>query len=170
MKTSLPAKATLCIADLEAVRAKIGCWRTVRPHDAEDILSDALYAWVRRAEIEAIRNPQAWLLRAAQLYTRNHRRRSRSPKCLIEGTDSRPGAPPSGDSSVRETVCEVLAGLPHNHRRIVELCDLQQLTVAGAARELGVSRSTAKSWRSRAHKSLGKNPRLIALAIKEFKS
>ena len=170
MSNQLP-RADLHLADVDAVRAKIARWPTLRPHDAEEVLADALYAFAQRPDITEIQNPQAWLLRAAQLYARNHRRRRPAPQTLNEWKEATSSkAFPSGDSAGHDIVREVLSELPVQYRRIIELCDLQQLTVADAARELRVCRSTAKSWRCRAHDRLRQNPRLVALVEKERKS
>lgn len=168
--TDRPPRAELCPADVDAVRDKISCWRSLRPHEADDILSDALYAFAQRARKEAIQAPQAWLLCAAQLYARNNRRRYLQLQALDEPSaiTSQEKLPP-GNRTALDAVQEVLSELPDQHRLIIELCDLQRLTVADAARELGVCRSTAKSWRCRAHNRLRHDPRLLAL-VKEPKS
>lgn len=166
-----PQRADLRPADVDAVRAKIACWRTLRPHVADDILCDALYAFAQRPDSKEIQNPQAWLLRAAQLYARNYRRRCPQLQALDEPSaiTSQEKLPP-GNCTALDAVQEVLSELQLDHQRIIELCDLQRLTIADAARELGVCRSTAKSWRCRAHNRLRHDPRLLALVKKEPKS
>lgn len=166
-----PQRADIRQADVDAVRAKIACWRTLRPHDADDILSDALYALAQRPDSKGIRNPQAWLLRASQLYARNNRRRRPQLQPLDE-----PSAIPASEElpldyrTDFDAVQAALNDLPLNHQRIIELCDLQALPIADAARVLGVCHSTAKSWRCRAHNRLRHDPRLLALVKKEPKS
>lgn len=166
-----PQRAGLRRADVEAVRAKIDCWRTLRPHEADDILSDALFALAQRPDRKEIQNPQAWLLRAAQLCARNNRRRRPQLQPLDEPSAITSSKQLSLDNCTEfDAVQEVLNELPLSHQRIIELCDLQRLTITDAARELGVCRSTAKSWRCRAHNRLRHDPRLLAIVTKEPKS
>jgi DNA-directed RNA polymerase specialized sigma24 family protein len=48
----------------------------------------------------------------------------------------------------------LLASLSASQRQVVELCDLGNISEADAARQLGISRSTAKSHHRRAHNCL----------------
>ena len=168
--TDRPPRAELRPADVDAVRDMISCWRSLRPHDADDILSDALYAFAQRFRKEAIQAPQAWLLCAAQLYARNRRRPLQLQLVHEPSAIASLKILPSDNCTAHAVVQEVLSELPDQHRRITELCNLQRLTVADAARELGVCRSTAKSWRCRAHNRLRHDPLLLALVTKELES
>lgn len=169
--SATPQRADICQADVDAVRAKIACWPMLRPHVADDVLSDSLYAFAQRPDSKEIQNPQAWLLRAAQLSAQNYRRRCPQLRALdAPSAMTSPERLSPGNCTAFATVREVLSELPPDQQRIIELCDLQRLTIADAARELGVCRSTAKSRRCRAHNRLRHDPRLLALIEKEPKS
>ncbi|CAM5736520.1 sigma-70 family RNA polymerase sigma factor [Mycolicibacterium aubagnense] len=73
--------------------------------------------------------------------------------CIDVAADGEPAAPPEAEQSIStapDRVAAVLAALPDNYRRILELRFLQTRSIKESAAELGVSVANAKVLQHRA--------------------
>jgi RNA polymerase sigma factor (sigma-70 family) len=145
--------------------------------DRDEIASESLMRLAKKIHYGLlIENPVAWLLSAAKFIRRERWRELRRTFTVREEEPDRrwngkrlPVARQREHSAAKKTervriaVAHALDQLPEGQRRVVELCDMQGRSESEAARELGVCRSTAKSWHKRADASLRDNHELRRL-------
>ena len=149
-----PSQNCRCYTDAdtaaEAVRSYV---RRRVPHaqDAEDITQDTLLRIYR--SVEDLREAsafEAWMYRIARSAITDHYRRApRQPVPLdpsdIELTSGPADDAPTAETQVASCLRTLLAHLPAEHRRALELTDLGDLTQQQAADQLGLSTSGVKS-------------------------
>jgi RNA polymerase sigma factor (sigma-70 family) len=133
-------------------------------HDAEDAFQATFLVLVREARRLRVRDSLGpWLYEVARrvsLFARTARMRRRrhehaAAMLSAEGVAAGPGA---GDQLERDesalTIQSEIARLPERFRACLILCDLQGLTYAETARQLGVPVGTVQSRLARARKRL----------------
>jgi RNA polymerase sigma factor (sigma-70 family) len=130
---------------------------TRRPHDAEDAFQATFLVLARRAahvgRPELLAN---WLYGVAYrtaLETRTIRRRIEE---RVVPSAPEPTAPPQPDdvADLRCIIDEELAKLPEKHRTAIVLCDLEGLSRAAAAIQMGIPQGTLSSRLAYARKLL----------------
>lgn len=136
------------------------------PTDAEDLVQETLIRAYRAIDRFDGRHPRAWLLTILRNTWRNMNRRARPH--LLDSEDiilSVPAAGPDGRSGAEEQVLDgvldaelasALRALPHNHRAVVVLVDIDGLTYQEAADVLGIPPGTVTSRLHRARRRLRK--------------
>ena len=128
--------------------------------DAEDLVQDTLIRAYRAADRFDGAYPRAWLLTILR-HTHLNRARVRRPTLMQDGDSVESAlervAPPAASAeeivlgaTFDQAVAAALAELSENHRRVVELVDLQGLSYQEAADALGVPRGTVMSRLHRA--------------------
>lgn len=131
--------------------------------EAEDLVQDALVRAYRGIGGFDGRHPRAWLLTIVR-NTHLNRSRRRRP-ALLDDPDAeldRLARHPAGstveadvvDAALDDVVGECLRELPHDHRRIVELVDVEGLSYREAAEAVGVPIGTVMSRLHRARKRM----------------
>ncbi len=131
-----------------------------QPADAEDLVQDSLIRAYRAIDRFDGEHPRAWLLTILR-NTHLNRVRVRRPDLLRDGDTvertlevSGPSAVSAEDVVVSDTfeavVSEALAALPHKHRTVVTLVDIEGLSYQEAADVLGIPRGTVMSRLHRA--------------------
>lgn len=110
---------------------------------AQEILQETfLTAWDKRRSIRLVEgSPLPWLLTTCRHHARNHARRERRWRELLELREGSIAADPvDGDAAADlRWALEAVAGLPQGERAVTELCLLQGLSYRQAAERLGVS-------------------------------
>jgi len=158
MRPELRLVSNACYPDWEAVYEDNVAWvyRTIFARvgnraDAEDLTSEVFLAAMRPLRLTAsVAEVRAYLRTTARTVLAAHWRSTMGRE--ITTIDDLP-APVDGDaavSSAPQRVAEVLAGLPENYRRVLELRFLQGRSVREAAGDLGVSVANAKVLQHRA--------------------
>ncbi|VTR93350.1 sigma-70 family rna polymerase sigma factor : RNA polymerase sigma factor, sigma-70 family OS=Singulisphaera acidiphila (strain ATCC BAA-1392 / DSM 18658 / VKM B-2454 / MOB10) GN=Sinac_7487 PE=4 SV=1: Sigma70_r2: Sigma70_r4_2 [Gemmata massiliana] len=136
-----------------------GVCRRMLPNrqDAEDAFQATFLVLVRKsASVRPAERVGNWLhgvaVRAAQKAAAAARRRERSVEDVAD-----PAVVESGSwRDVLPILDEELRLLPDKYRSVIVLCDLEQMTRAAAARQLGVPEGTVAGWLARARALLGK--------------
>lgn len=143
------------------ILARVALSLTRSPADAEDLVQETLLAAFRGVDRFDGAHPRAWLLTIMRnAEAKRHRRRR--PTLLREadqsygweGTD-RAGVADSAEETVigrhfEVVVAECLQVLPHRHRQVVELVDIDGLSYQEAAGVIGVPVGTVMSRLHRA--------------------
>ena len=129
---------------------------TGRAHDAEDAFQAAFLVLARRAahvgRPESLAN---WLYGVAWRTARAARTARRRTEERVVPSAPDPVAPPPDDTAeLRRIVDEELARLPDKLRAAVVLCELEGLSRAAAAAQLGVPEGTLSSRLAAARKAL----------------
>ena len=140
--------------------------RLVRqPHDAEDVTAMVfLEAWRRRDAVRAVDGSIiAWLLVTTNNTVHNLERGRRRYRAALARM-SEPGHEPDHADGVADNldnkerdrrVRDAFASLSTADQNVITLCVLEELSLAEAARTLGVPVGTIKSRLSRAKRRLG---------------
>jgi RNA polymerase sigma-70 factor (ECF subfamily) len=127
-------------------------------HDAEDVLQETLMAALRgAASFDGRASVKTWLARilmrqAARAWNRERRSRAALPLDMCE-----PQAPSGGTVLAvdrRIDLATVLAQLPEDHRQILVLREVEQLSYAEIARVLDVPIGTVDSRLHRARREM----------------
>ena len=128
-------------------------------HDAEDVLQETLMAALRgAAAFDGRASVKTWLARilmrqAARAWNRERRSRAALPLDMCE-----PHATSSGGTALavdrRIDLAAVLARLPEDHRQILVLREVEQLSYAEIARVLNVPIGTVDSRLHRARREM----------------
>jgi RNA polymerase sigma-19 factor, ECF subfamily len=127
------------------LRNKLGC-----SHRAADLAHDVFLRLLTREEPVAIDQPRAFLTTVAQRTLANHWRREQIERACLDALAQVPAAlspSPEERAILLETLVEidrVLAGLPAQVRRAFLLAQLDGMSQADIAAELGISLSTVK--------------------------
>lgn len=127
--------------------------------DADDLVQDclerALGRWTQRRADGEVR---AWLFAILHNLAINGMRQSRrrgSPVALDDAPASMLAAPPAQDHAVRHwELMRALARLPDDHRSVLLLVSVEDLSYAETAAVLGVPMGTVMSRLSRAREAL----------------
>ncbi|MBN9460905.1 MAG: sigma-70 family RNA polymerase sigma factor [Burkholderiales bacterium] len=133
------------------LRRKLGCTQ-----NAADLAHDTFMRLLAREEPVAIEEPRAFLTTVAQRVLSNHRRRERIERAYLEVLAQVPEAlAPSLEERaiLLETLVEIdrlLGGLPPLVKRAFLHAQLDGMTHAGIAAELGISVTTVKRYLVRA--------------------
>lgn len=120
------------------------------PHEAEDVVQDALGRLWRRWSVEPLSNPWGYLLATIRNTVIDRHRRSASEHtkmARIMGSVAAQVDQPALDD--HDELASALALLPDAQRRTVVLRYLLDMSEAETARQLGVSAGAAKSNASR---------------------
>lgn len=133
------------------LRRKLGCTQ-----NAADLAHDTFMRLLAREEPVAIEEPRAFLTTVAQRVLSNHRRRERIERAYLEALAQVPEAlapSPEERAVLLETLVEIdrlLSGLPPLVKRAFLHAQLDGMTHAGIAAELGISVTTVKRYLVRA--------------------
>jgi RNA polymerase sigma-70 factor (ECF subfamily) len=132
---------------------------TRSPHEAEDLVQDALVRAYRALDRFDGRYPRAWLLTILR-NTHYNRLRKRTPDLLEDelaqklpgrGADARDGTSEAAlGSGFDPLVHDALKSLSIKHRQVIALVDLDGLTYQEAADMLGIPPGTVMSRLHRA--------------------
>lgn len=121
-------------------------WRRLgTSHDADDLAHDTFLRLIATREAHLLREPRAFLSTLAGGLLANHWRRQAIEKAYLEALAAQPQSlePSAEDRAlIIEALCEVdrmLASLPAKARKALLLVQLDGLTQAEVAAELGVS-------------------------------
>lgn len=147
---------------------------TRNPADAEDLVQDTLVRAFGAADRFDGRHPRAWLLTILRR-THLNRVRKKTPSLLADGGDAArtleelgPSLPSSEEVALsREfepVVAQALADLPGDFRAVVDLVDLQGLSYAQAADNLGIPKGTVMSRLHRARRRIRERLMDVGLA------
>ncbi|MCA8075581.1 sigma-70 family RNA polymerase sigma factor [Burkholderia cepacia] len=126
---------------------RLGC-----AHRAADLAHDTFMRLLARDEPIGADEPRAFLTTVAQRVLSNHWRRELIERAYLDALAQRPEAyapSPEERAVVLETLLEIdrlLDGLPLAAKRAFLLAQLDGLTQAEIARELGVSLATVKRY------------------------
>lgn len=116
---------------------------TPSSESAREVLQETfLTAWDKRRSIRMVDNsPLPWLLTTCRNHARNHARRERRWRELLElREESLAVDPVDGDAAADlRWALEAVAGLPDGERAVTEFCLLQGMSYREAAERLGVS-------------------------------
>ena len=122
-------------------------------HDAEDLTAEVFMAALRPLRVSAsVGEVRAYLIAAARTTLAGHWRRTlgREITTLDDDVAETVFADPPASSQVPERIATILATLPEQYRRILELRFLDGCSVREAAAQLGVSVANAKVLQYRA--------------------
>jgi len=122
-------------------------------HDAEDLTAEVFVAALRPLRVSAsVGEVRAYLLAAARTTLAGHWRRTlgREITSLDDDVAATMFADPPASSLVPDRIAAILAALPEQYRRILELRFLDGCSVREAAAQLGVSVANAKVLQYRA--------------------
>jgi RNA polymerase sigma-70 factor, ECF subfamily len=146
---------------------------TRNPHDAEDLVSEAvLRAFDHWEQYTLGTNARAWLFTILYHAFVNRKRSERREVPMPEDEDGHPvfevagDVDPEGafyDSFIDEEVTRAIDGLPEEYRAAVVLSDLHGLRYAEVAEVLGVPEGTVKSRLFRGRRMLQK--KLVRYAV-----
>ena len=129
------------------LRRKLGC-----THRAADLAHDTFLRVLSTPKLDEIREPRAWLRTVAHGVMVNHLRRQDIERAYCEALAAQPEtlAPsPEARALVLEALLQIdalLDGLPPRVRRAFLLSQLEGLTYADIAGQLGVSLSMVKKY------------------------
>ena len=129
---------------------------------AEDLTQESfLRAWQHLAQLRSGKSLKTWIYMIAANVSRQHWRRNK--KCCFDGIDdielsacAADNGCDTGDFEQLNRLKNEIAQLPMKFKQTVVLHYMQQLTIAEAARALGIREGTFKSRLSRALKTLRK--------------
>ena len=117
--------------------------------DTRDILQELFLRISRRPADEVLRDPQAWLFRAARNLTTDHCRRRGARNRALDRMANEPSLGPSEttrcDESHHARAAAALAALPEEQRVVVHLKIWENLTFARIAEVLDIPANTAAS-------------------------
>jgi RNA polymerase sigma-70 factor (ECF subfamily) len=122
-------------------------------HDAEDLTAEVFVAALRPLRVSAsVGEVRAYLLAAARTTLAGHWRRTlgREITTLDDDVAETAFADPPVSPQVPDRIAAILATLPEQYRRILELRFLDGCSVREAAAQLGVSVANAKVLQYRA--------------------
>lgn len=141
------------------------CRRVLRNDaDADDAVQATFLVLVRKASAVRDRNGLAnWLFGVAYNVALKARQMRTRRKVKESGVESRP--PEAVTADFAELLHAELAKLPAAARGVIVLCDLEQRTIADAARELGVPAGTVASRLARGREQLAKRLRRYGLSV-----
>ena len=123
--------------------------------DAEDLAEEVLMHTLKTLRLPApIHNVRAYLVKTARTVLADHWRRHYAARDATIELEQLPPASPTGpdNSAASERAERLLALLPDQFRRILELRFLRGYSVREAANELGVTESNARVMQFRALK------------------
>ncbi|MCX6623240.1 MAG: sigma-70 family RNA polymerase sigma factor [Acidobacteria bacterium] len=129
------------------------------PADAEDAAQEVLLRLYRnRGQLDAARDPSAWVYRVTVNVCRDALRRRRKTEPIDEARLAGPGTPEQllqEDQRIRQ-IERALARLPEKERAALVLRDLEDLPTSEVAKILGSSEATVRSQISSARVKLRK--------------
>ena len=160
-------------------------WRQLPVSDHDEAISRTLSRFAGKSQLNEIRRPDRWLLRAAKLVARELCRERRARNNLLDSmkhvncSDRRVNsaylhviADRDGDqienhanSPKVQIVRQVLDDLSPIDRQIAELCGIAELHPAEVGRRLSMPRSTVKSRWQRLRRKLSCHPDLHAILV-----
>jgi RNA polymerase sigma-70 factor (ECF subfamily) len=121
--------------------------------EAQDAVQEAYArAWRRWETVAAHPAPEAWVRLVIGRLARDRWRRLGRLNTLLRHTGPPTNAPPPSENTV--VLIKALRELPANHRRVLALHYLCDLSVDAIATETGVSANTVKSWLARGRQRL----------------
>jgi RNA polymerase sigma-70 factor (ECF subfamily) len=145
---------------LSAVRQRVRSM-VERPADAEDLVQEALLkAWRALSTFRAEASFRTWLIRIAVNEVLQERRRANWRFTLnldlVDGLTSREESPyeTAARQATRGSLLRTIASLPGKYRQVLVLCDLEEWSMAHAARRLGFGVPMLKSRLFRARRML----------------
>lgn len=118
--------------------------------DAADLAHDTFVRILAREQIAGMREPRAFLMTVAQGLLSNLRRRRKVEQAYLDALAALPvpsHPDPESCALVLETLLEIdrlLDGLPHRARRVFLMAQVDGMTQAAIAQELGVSLPTVR--------------------------
>lgn len=128
------------------------------PEAAQEVLQETfLTAWSKRRSVRLVDGSALpWLLTTCRNHARNHARRERRWRDLLELREESLAADPvDGDAaSDLRWALEAVAGLPDGERAVTELCLLRGLTYREAADRLDLSEAAVGKRLQRARTRL----------------
>jgi RNA polymerase sigma-70 factor (ECF subfamily) len=154
-----------CYPNWETVYADNANWvyrmifaRVGNYHDAEDLTADVFLAALRPLRTTAtIAHVRGYLRATTRTVLAAHWRQTRG--CEITSIDDVPDLPHEAEHAVNSATAQqvhrVLAALPDNYRRILELRFLQGCSVKESASQMSVSVANAKILQHRALRLAG---------------
>lgn len=149
-----------CYPDWETVYADNANWvyrmivkRIGNYHDAEDLTADVFLAALRPLRTTAtVAHVRGYLRATTRTVLAAHWRQTMS--CEITSIDAVADLPQDAEHAVNSATAQqvhrVLAALPHNYRRILELRFLQGCSIKESASQMAVSVANAKILQHRA--------------------
>ena len=156
-------------------------WRQLSVTEQDEIISDVLEAFRKKSmDGQQIAKPMHWLLAAAKrlkLATFRRRREMRIRHEVYQSTFI-PDRHHGDEGVVRSRVSRCIEDsrsleldsseewnqLNPDHKELFRLVFVEELQITEAAKVLGVSRSTAKSWIVRDRRTLSRDPQLRLMA------
>lgn len=131
------------------------------PHEAEDLAQATLVRCLQRWDrVRAADERDAYVYRILVNARHDRHRRRRAVEVPVDRLPDRGVADATGDVDLADAVDRALAGLSDEHRRVVVLRHLVQLSEVQTAAVLGVPVGTVKSRLSRALHLLAATPAL----------
>lgn len=116
---------------------------------AEEVVQDVFVtAWNRRADLEGLREPRAWLYRVAVNHVRHRRRAYARLTGFLSRWRTEPEAPGrTADDEAERTLAarrihRVVAAMPDKQREVFVLYELQELSGQEIAEILGINENT----------------------------
>jgi RNA polymerase sigma-70 factor, ECF subfamily len=148
------AEECRCYSDADALATAIRGFiaRRARPDDVDDITQETLLRLYRSAP--KLRDESAlegWMYQIARSALVDHHRRAAvraeavDPEQLDQYAYPEADEPPTGETALAGCLRPLLARVPDNYRRALELTDLGELTQGQAAARLGLTTSGMKS-------------------------
>jgi DNA-directed RNA polymerase specialized sigma24 family protein len=143
--------------------------RKLSAEERDEVIQQAAHAFCKRFPERGIcSRPVNWLIKSArilasELVRKRIERRGHEQAIESELLKHVPDRAPAADAAWRPVVEVALSELPEDERWAVLNCDMLDLTVAEAARERRVSRSTMFCWRQRGRNRLLHSPHLESL-------
>jgi len=126
--------------------------------DADDLVQDVLERAVARWHLRQGANPRPWLfsiLHNLAIDLLRQRARRGAPLELDTVPEERLAVPASQEATVEQAdILTLIAGLPEEHRSVLLLIGVEELSYAEAATVLGVAQGTIMSRLSRARERL----------------
>lgn len=152
-------------AEFSNFQAALERWhRTLSAEERCEVIQESALAFCKRFPESGLCNrPIHWLIKSARILASELvRKRIERRECESAIEPDRlqclPVHEPAANSTLRSLIEVALDELPEHERWAVVNCDMLEVTVADAARERRVSRSTVFSWRQRGRDRLRKNP------------
>lgn len=150
---------------------RVESWFRLSQEQRDEVISQSLAVFSQKVNRgERIEEPLRWLMKTAKLLRRAIiRQEQKRVKCEsrdlteLEDSISIQSFPSEDEIRISDAVDKALSRLSENEQSMIRMHDVKEITISNAARALGVSRSTAKSWYSRARRKLQRDPTLIAI-------
>lgn len=133
------------------LRRRLGC-----PDNAADLAQDTFVRLLNGREVDSLREPRAFLTTIAKRVLANHYRRQDIERAYLESLAALPEEhAPSEETRaiILQTLLELgrlLDGLPRVVRQVFLLVQLDGLTYAEVAAQLGISLSSVKRYQAKA--------------------